>query len=271
MIGEVMVTRWAYEAMVVNQFKTNNYEKHFYKYDKEKSIADFKKNYWIPRLKSKVDDCVKNIGSPDHEEQVRNDLLLIHNELRLGVFPFKEISDIFPVTLIDSIHYESFNAKIGKRIKIYLDSLLHYYIQRRNNIARSKDKLVAKMNSDETKRTKFIRIKNMYDNESLRDLAVNKNEINRIKEIDGELVQQADPIYMNPVSQGNIRTHFFAPKKTLFGKLYDTFWINILVIWLMSLFLMISLYLNLFRKILEYPGILIDKLQKLLPKKEAEA
>jgi hypothetical protein len=108
----------------------------------------------------------------------------------------------------------------------------------------------------------------MYDNEALRDLAVNKNEINRIKEIDGELVQQADPIYMNPVNTGNIRTHFFAPEKRLFGKLYSTFWINILVIWIMSFGLMASLYFNLFRKFLEYPGELIGKIQKLFVRKE---
>ena len=270
MIGEVMITRWAYEAMIVNQFKNNNFEKHFYKYDKEKSIADFKKNYWIPRLKSKVDDCVKNIEVPEKEEQVRNDLDLIRNELHLGVLPFKEISDIFPITLIDSIGYDSFSASIGKRLKIYLESLLHYYIQRRNNIARSKDKMVAQMNRDETKRTKFLRIKNAYDNEALKDLATNKNEINRIKEIDGELVQQADPIYLDPVSQGNIRTHFFAPRKRLFGKLYDTFWINIMVIWMMSIGLMISLYFELFRKMLEYPGDLISKIQKLFSKSKAE-
>ena len=268
MIGEIMVTRWAYEAMVVNQFKTNNFEKHFYKYDKEKSIADFKKNYWIPRLKSKVDDCVKNIGNPEKEQDVRNDLDLIRNELNLGVLPFKEISDIFPIALIDSIHYDSFNASIGKRLKIYLESLLHFYIKRRNNIARSKDKLVAQMNRDEVKRAKFLRIKNMYDNETLKDLVTNKNEINRIKEIDGELVQQADPIYLDQVDPGNIRAHFFAPRKRLFGKLYDTFWINIMVIWLMSIALMISLYFELFRKMIEYPGDLISKIQKLFSKKQ---
>jgi len=268
MIGEVMVTRWAYEAMVVNQFKTNNFEKHFYGYDKKKSISDFKKNYWIPDLKSKVDYCIINISKKESEDQVRYALDLVKNELNLGVLPFKEISAIFPITLIDSINYDSFDVDYGKRLKTYLEKLHRYYIKRYNNITKSKDKLVAQMNSTEAKRTKFIRIKNMYDNEALRDLAVNKNEINRIKEIDGELVQQADPIYMNPVNTGNIRTHFFAPEKRLFGKLYSTFWINILVIWIMSFGLMVSLYFNLFRKFLEYPGELIGKIQKLFVRKE---
>ena len=42
-IGEMMVTRWAYEAMAVNQYITNNYQKHFYDFDKEKSICDWNK------------------------------------------------------------------------------------------------------------------------------------------------------------------------------------------------------------------------------------
>ena len=41
--GEMMVSRWAYEALAVYQFKNNEYEKHFYSFDKEKSIAEYKR------------------------------------------------------------------------------------------------------------------------------------------------------------------------------------------------------------------------------------
>jgi ABC-type multidrug transport system ATPase subunit len=52
--GEVMTSRWAFEALAVNQFKENAYEHNFYKYDKSISVAQFKRDYWMPKLESKL-------------------------------------------------------------------------------------------------------------------------------------------------------------------------------------------------------------------------
>jgi len=57
-----------------------------------------------------------------------------------------------------------------------------------------------------------------------------------------------------------IRAHFFAPRKKLFGRYYDTFWVNLLVIWMMSLVLVITLYYNLFKKFIDSTGELFSKL-----------
>ena len=40
-IGDVMVTRWAYEALMVEQFKSNKFEKPFFQYDMEISQNDW--------------------------------------------------------------------------------------------------------------------------------------------------------------------------------------------------------------------------------------
>ena len=41
-----MASRWAYEALAVTQFKDNKYEKKFFKYDKQMSFANWKKDQW---------------------------------------------------------------------------------------------------------------------------------------------------------------------------------------------------------------------------------
>src|SRR5690349_7587653 len=50
--GEVMASRWAFEALAVNQFKAYKYEKMFYDYEKIMSYSDFRKNFWIPKLRA---------------------------------------------------------------------------------------------------------------------------------------------------------------------------------------------------------------------------
>jgi hypothetical protein len=267
MIGEVMVTRWAYEAMAVNQFTTNNYEKHFYDYDKKKSIADFKKNFWIPRLKTKNDDCLRNLDNPENAEVLKNDLLLLKNELKRGELPFKEISDIFSVEMIDDLQPESYTAELGKNLKLYLESLNTYYIRTFNNVYKERNLLISQMNDSKEKRELFLAVKDAYQNESLADLVTNKTEIDKILELPGELVQQSDPIYMDPAGGGNIRAHFFAPRKRFLGGLYGTFWVNVIVIWTMSLMLAVTLYFEIFRRVLERLGDMVDKVIKIFSKK----
>ena len=49
-----MASRWAYEALTVTQFKDNKYEKKFFKYDKEMSFANWKKDQWESNLDTKL-------------------------------------------------------------------------------------------------------------------------------------------------------------------------------------------------------------------------
>ena len=37
LIGDLMATRWSYEALATEQFKNNRYEKNFFRYDMEKA------------------------------------------------------------------------------------------------------------------------------------------------------------------------------------------------------------------------------------------
>jgi ABC-type multidrug transport system ATPase subunit len=57
--GEMMVSRWAFEALAVNQFKENKFEKDFYIYDKAMSIASFKKNFWVSSMRTNLTMAIK--------------------------------------------------------------------------------------------------------------------------------------------------------------------------------------------------------------------
>ena len=48
LIGEVMASRWAFEAFMVTQFKDNKFEKQFYEWDKTIANAEYKRIYYIP-------------------------------------------------------------------------------------------------------------------------------------------------------------------------------------------------------------------------------
>jgi hypothetical protein len=60
-------------------------------------------------------------------------------------------------------------------------------------------------------------------------------------------------VFLDPTDKLG-RAHFFAPRKNLFGTLIPTFWFNIGVIWVMSIIMMITLYFDVFKKVLDFFG-----------------
>src|SRR5688500_10868022 len=83
LVGDLMASRWAFEAAMVAQFKDNRYEREFYFFDKVMADADVRKVYLIPEIETKLQYCLNNYRSGDAEakEKVEKDLALIKTEL----------------------------------------------------------------------------------------------------------------------------------------------------------------------------------------------
>jgi len=94
-------------------------------------------------------------------------------------------------------------------------------------------------------------MKRKYSNESLEEFVTNKNEYERIVEYKGKLIQKTDPIYLDPMNPF-IKSHFYAPRKMIFGEYYKTFWVNIMVIWVSIISLYLALYYRLLKKLLDF-------------------
>ena len=83
----------------------------------------------------------------------------------------------------------------------------------------------------------------------------NSNSLSFIDESETGLIQKSDPIYLDPVGNKYLGAQFYAPSKYFLGNKLDTFTANLIVIWLMTIFLTITLYFDILRKILENSGI----------------
>jgi hypothetical protein len=60
-MADLMVSRWAFEAMTVHQFVNNEYERSFYKYHREQSQANFKATFLAGELRKRnvSDDSIR--------------------------------------------------------------------------------------------------------------------------------------------------------------------------------------------------------------------
>jgi hypothetical protein len=103
---------------------------------------------------------------------------------------------------------------------------------------------------------KYQKFKNAYNNHSLEDFVTNSNTLNFIAENKNSLIQKSDPIYLDPYNHKYLGSHFYAPSKNLLGLKLDTFTANIMVIWLMTILLTITLYFDVLRKLIENSGFI---------------
>ena len=245
--GEIMASRWAFEALTVNQFKNNAYERNFYKYDKQKSISNFKKDIWIKKMQTKVDGCENYLNNNANKADFESDLRLLKNEI------VKE--NAFNSTLqfknIDEITAKAFTKSTAVELRTYLTKLNTLYIHKYNNASNQEDALISKMIAA-TSNDQFLQLKNDYENESVTNLVTNHNELKLIIEQDEHFIQHTDPVFLDPTDSNWGRAHFFAPHKKIFGTYYDTFWVNLAVIWSMSIVLAVTLYFDLLKKLLNF-------------------
>jgi ABC-type multidrug transport system ATPase subunit len=262
LIGNVMASRWAYEALAVTQFKENSFNSMFYDYEKNKSYATWKKDAWIKTISSKLDYVKININNPELLDKTKEALLIVKSELSKELeFVNSELKIGQCQDCIENLEISKFNESVYTELNRYIDEVLkpHY-----RNIVEKNRKL---LNTKSTKimevygKDVFLKEKDDNSNDRLKDFVLNKLETSSLVEKYGRLIQKKDLIYLDPYNKGFFGAHFYAPQKNIFGKFISTFWANIGVIWLMVIALTILLYYDVFRKGLKFIEIIFSKLK----------
>jgi ABC-type multidrug transport system ATPase subunit len=252
LVGEAMASRWAYEALAVNQFKANKYEKNFYKYDKVISIAGYKKVYWIPKIEKVMTKIGTDLKEALKKSETEADFALIKNEL------LKEqtiLNNKYKFENIDKLNAKDYTPEIAKSLKDFLAKINEHYINRENKYRTERDQLVQSMTKDSVSKANYMAMEDDYTNDILEQTMLNSNDLGeRCLEKDGKLIQRIDPIFLDPTDSNIGRAHFLAPTKKFMGHLYSTFWFNLSVIWLMSISLMVMLYFDVFKRVLYLLG-----------------
>jgi ABC transport system ATP-binding/permease protein len=253
--GEVITARWGYEALAVKQFIDNRYESQFYIYDKAKSKAIYKKDYWYFNLKGKLDNISRDLEKGVRAEDFNKNLLVVYNEIKKEMLQSHDI----PFNFIDFLSPEKITPEAAKAATDYIETVKKYYIKYYNNANNQKDVLLS--NLEAADKVKSLRLKDDYYNTSLEEFVLNKNETDKITEYKGELFQKMDPIFMDPKNTF-IRAHFYSPTKQVFGVFVDTYIVNVIVLWLMTILLYLALYFRLLKKLLDSGEVVMGKKMK---------
>ena len=244
--GEIMASKWAFEALSVHQFKSNKFNQQFYYINKDIEQISFKKNFWLPKIKENINFIEHHMNEGGRLKDIRKAQELLYAEIT------KENEDNTEIIyseedMVDLKKHDADPEQLSK-LKAYAEELNDYFIREYNYYTNEKDQVLVELNSSEEARDEFVEMKRAYTNESLENLVTNKNDFNKIVLWDNELIQKVNPVYKDP---DGFRTHFFAPSKRLFGVNITTFSANILVLWMFSVVLAITLYYDGLRKLID--------------------
>lgn len=241
--GEIIAARWGYEALAVDQFINNRFEKQFYSFDKAISTAKFRKDIWYNEMKSILSRLESSLERERLDESSVNDMMLIRNEIEeeLGftaAVPF-DLRIISP----DAITAEAIAAA-----RDYIERVRRYYIEVSRKAVEARDQAI--MGFERLDRESFILMKKQHTNESLEEFVRNDNEKDKIKRYRDRLYQNYDQIFYDP-GHPMVKAHFYAPQKQVFGLFAGTLAVNTAVIWFMTLCLYILLYFRVLHRILD--------------------
>ncbi|MFO7257931.1 MAG: ATP-binding cassette domain-containing protein [Bacteroidota bacterium] len=250
-IGEIMASRWAFEAFMVTQFKDNPFERMFYDYDKEVANANYKRLYYIPALESKLAYALsqrRHWRNPDNTD-LQATFALLRGEIRSELSKIGE--DKFPgwkrlaIGTFDSATYDS--------ASLFLKRLKAYYQFKAQRATKSKDSLVNALTNTEERLAEFQAMRRRYVNEAVSEAVKNTSVTDFVVEYNGRLVQRIYPIYQDehrPSHALDFSANLYQPTKHFLGRYYDTLYFNLCAIWFMTFCLFVTVYFDVFPKII---------------------
>lgn len=246
-VGDLMISRWAYEALAVEQFKKNEFEKHFYDVEQTISNSHFVSAFLVPRLQILLEESSRLYAQEiTIDPRFKRNLSILRNEF--AALHLK--GDVPPFEFLSMLNVNDFNDEIANEVIGYLYFVRLTYNSITIEARQSKDSIYNAL-TDSLGSNEVYSLKQRNYNKAMADWLLNNNEVNKFLETNNRIIQKYEPIFMIPNHNWG-RAHFYAPVKRFNNQLVDTIWFNLAVIWLGSLLLFVTLQINLLGGIISY-------------------
>jgi ABC-type multidrug transport system ATPase subunit len=244
-IGDLMPARWSFEAMAVDQFKNNRFEKNFFEANIERSRYNWYVNL-VDKIWENIHSSVKYKDSTDYEADVDRKLFLANKYID----QLSSLADTFPGVWKEGLTRFKIDTVNTKEAQKYLKFLKKHFSSLRQESSSKYDEIAQNLENT-LGMSKRIKLETDYKNKSLNELVLEMPGLDVVAEIGNKIIPRAEPGYTKATSKYG-RAHFYAPYKYIGNLEVDTYWFNFMVIWLVSVILYVALYFNILRKLIDY-------------------
>ena len=223
-IGDLIPSRWAYEALAVTSFTDNAYKAPFFELDKKKYENQYYNMGFLDELQSQLETMKdeekrgKEVN-PSHMETIRMNL--------------PELTDYCGMDAYKGDYsYES--------LRQYMKEAERILSKRSNETTLKADRLMAEMVREQGKDA-VLELKREHYNLNLEDCVIGANQKRMLDVIDNHIVARTGIIYLTPKSKVG-RAPFYSSEKILGSWHIKTLWYNLGILLLMSIVIAIFLF-----------------------------
>jgi hypothetical protein len=226
-IGDLIPSRWSYEALAVTSFTDNKYEAMFFDTDREKYETQYFNMGFLYELQSQLEtmksERIKGKKvDPNHLEVIRTNLPLI-----------TEYCDMQPYQGDET--YES--------LQKYMKEAENILSKRGNQVSMKADKQIQNFIKQYGKET-LLQLKRDNYNLKLEDCVTGADQLQMLEVIDNQIVPRMGLIFLTPRNHMG-RAPFYSSEKIVGSKHIKTLWFNMAVLLLMSIVVTILLLTDL--------------------------
>lgn len=226
LIGDLAMSRWAVEALLVTQFKDNEYEKYFFDLEMKESQARIKTYFLVPEVIELINKYGN--GSKSSKEDLYTQTLINDGLVKLDI----------PI----SYQIENMSRDSGVMMKLMtkLTATKEELIRKHSRITSEKNSFIIKVAKQMGSMDKLLDIKGKEMNKGIEKFMLNRQSMKTLEFGEERIIQSIDPIFLEP-DKGLFNAHLFAPVKIFFDHRFDTFTVNATI--LLSIFLILYTFL----------------------------
>jgi hypothetical protein len=241
-IGNLMVSRWSYEAIAVTQSTQNKFESNLFDLNQSKYDASWKKDFWLPEMEYHINNLVSNKVSLNSKKDSKELLIKEINKEQANWGNLKCENCVEELNAFTS-YSKSLNTY---HLDAFLSTLKSQYIKTYNDKNEAIERYKKRIGQSE-----YTKMKDLYANEALNDIVTNRLESVKIVNYKNELFRNDNPIYFSDKSGTIFSAHFYAPTKYFFGIKVSTMWANLIALWVFIIFSFVALYYDWLKRILQ--------------------
>lgn len=220
LIGEMIPSRWAFEALMVEQFADNTYNQAYFPIEREKYLAQYYENIHSKEVR-RLAEQLEGKDDPDKHLTVENELAVLGRAARIAPRAKGET-------------YLSYLDKVDKALHERAHNFTAYLDQVQEEDIRDKG---AEWITDQKKK---------HHNSAIEDLVMGAGGRSFYKEYGHRIYPAIGQIYVMPDNPYG-RAPFYAYEKNLGGILISTYNFNLLIIGFFALLAIIAIFA-------EFPG-----------------
>jgi len=151
----------------------------------------------------------------------------------------------YSMKYMDQLDPGSVNREVLEYTREYLQALKSFYSATFKHASIEVDKIKKSFDLEELRE-----MRSKHSNKRLREFVSNSKSLHLFTEHKGDMIQKKDPIYLDPTHKF-VKAHFYAPRKMIAGNFVPTIWVNVMVIWLMTITLYLLLYFRALKKFMD--------------------